>query len=58
MNSNATGVEYLKNVLGDWGAFCEGHKPFAKAIEEVITEYEQLKAENEMLKKMVGDNNG
>ncbi len=53
-SKNVTGIDYLKIVLKDWEAFCEGHRPFAKAINEVIAENNQLKAEIKQLKKTSG----
>ena len=36
-------VDYLKNVLGNWEAFCDAHQRFEKAIKEVLAENEYLK---------------
>lgn len=48
-NKNAR--EYLTKVLQQWGEFCRMHRPFEKAIQEILAENERLKAENEKLKR-------
>jgi hypothetical protein len=45
---DTSAVEYLKNVLGNWEAFCDAHQRFEKAIKEVL-------AENEYLRKQIAN---
>ena len=40
-------VDYLKNVLECWKAFCESHRLFAEAILAIVEENESLKSESE-----------
>lgn len=40
---DTSAVEYLKNVLGNWEAFCDAHQRFEKAIKEVLAENEYLR---------------
>lgn len=44
---------YLQNVLKNWTQFCKFHRPFEKAIKDVLAENERLKAEIEILKGKV-----
>lgn len=43
-------VEYLQNVLENWEEFCNSHKKFKRAIENLLLENFMLKEELRKLK--------
>lgn len=49
--------DYLLNVLKEWKEFCKGHRLFAEAIEQMLSENTRLKKENEYLKTQLEKNN-
>ena len=53
MNKNNQSVEYLQNVLTKWEVFCKMHKPFKKAIQDILTRNYMLQIENDELRKQV-----
>lgn len=39
--SKKEAILYLQNVLDNWSEFCNGHKPFALALEVLLPEVQR-----------------
>lgn len=56
--TNNQSIEYLQNVLTIWEQFCKSHKPFKRAIQDILARNYMLELENEELRKQNNDLRG
>lgn len=46
---------YLLNLVNQWKEFCKSHKNFEKALNDILTENNRLKAQNSYLSYRVNE---
>ncbi len=46
---------YLINVVSQWKKFCDSHKLFEKALNDILSENNRLKVQNNYLKFRVNE---